>query len=516
MKINVFKTVILTSICLLGLTAFLLAYLIFFSGIDDTLSDLISEDETVLLPDKIQTPFNWIGYEIPEADVDSFRVINNEYAIDKNNVYYKYAVDNYTVFKNIDTAGFEYVGTDFWSVEYIKNNNFVYFKEPRINSTPEVVDGADPETFIVPMDHVFTGQDKNHSYVQDQIVDLDTFKELNSVPFAKDAFHVYTTFGLGTMWNVVLEGINAESFSSIDGYYATDSNKIIGPCYAYEWSCLAAIDQADADTFEIIEAPFSKDADNVYFFENVIAEADPNTFKKLNVETGLEGRFYIDINALYYTDPMNEFRIDNFDISTINIEVGEQDDNSITFFVTDKYGEYQMLFLATSNHTLIGASYRYEISNNGKYLFNSVRDVGIGPNVSFQHPSNWIYFGSIDGGTGSMILFYDKDDYAQTCQEALDGGTSCTIEGMVALLKFSTRNAILPEIDYLGRVSSFINQDGFSAEKITGDTSQLIIRNQDEQSVGFYRFDFTMTTEDEASKELFNEIIKTIDFNPQI
>ena len=183
-----------------------------------------------------------IEIKVENADLNTFKILNDKYAKDKNSAYF---FGNKS-FKDVDVKTFEVLAN-----YYSKDKNNVY--RP-INEWIHKIDGANPKTIKV-LSQYYSKDDKNVFYNSDKILNAD----VNSF--------------------VVLEG---------DHSYAKDKNSVY---YSGE-----KIEGANPKTFKIIsDGMYSKDDKNVYATVDIIKGADPQTFRRIP-----ETNYARDKNTLYY------------------------------------------------------------------------------------------------------------------------------------------------------------------------------------------------------------------------
>lgn len=165
-----------------------------------------------------------------------------------------------------------------------KDKNSVYIQEDE--STPVIkIDGADPAT-IKAMSGVWWLQDKNHVYLGGKKIvdaDPDTFSEITDGVLFKDKKHVYL---LGD----ILSGVDAASFNLLGGSYYSDINRIYYCHLTSEPTCVI-VQGADKNTFIVqkwdktgnpgLNPDFAFDAQHVFYYENIVEDADPKTFRKI-------------------------------------------------------------------------------------------------------------------------------------------------------------------------------------------------------------------------------------------
>lgn len=279
-------------------------------------------------------------FEVNEADLATFEILNNTYGKDKNNVY-RYG----KILPSRDARTFKLVEKE--SYQYSKDKNHVYYKDEIIPiADPNyfvildywtgytkddkhvfheytIIKGADPATVKVPegqSSSYITGmnyylQDAYHVYYKGEKIegaDPHTFEFIldprTATTYAKDKFHVFYEKNL-------LEGADPATFAPVfqkgDGGIAhaegwfVDKNSIFwaGKKVAsidkatfrfletdpFESAVFLDKDQvffhitkiegADPTTFVLLGKGYAKDADNVYYEENILPEALPASFQ---------------------------------------------------------------------------------------------------------------------------------------------------------------------------------------------------------------------------------------------
>lgn len=170
------------------------------------------------------------AFEIEEADVKTFQIIDSEYAKDKSHVYF-----NGVVIPDSDPATFEILETWF-------------------------------------------SRDKNHVYVSGQIFTNDpaNFEHVDGNIYIDSQYIYWSTKPISDEpQNLVVIG----SF----GYYTylkdsqaafVNGNPING---------------ADPNTFEVVSEGYSRDAENAFYFDGMIPDADLDTFAALEQQYALDG-----------------------------------------------------------------------------------------------------------------------------------------------------------------------------------------------------------------------------------
>lgn len=180
-----------------------------------------------------QVHFIGNGYDviIPETDLNTFQVLGDYIAKDKNNVYYVAKI-----ISGADASSFQFLNSF-----YSKDKNNVYCFVDYENDIGDVLTGADVSTF-----EVLTGW------------------------YAKDKNKVY--------WGLVEIGANAKTFQALNEAYSIDKNNVY--CYSYP-ICRGIIAKADLDTFMVLSEGCAKDKNNVYYFGEIKNGINPlNCTKK--------------------------------------------------------------------------------------------------------------------------------------------------------------------------------------------------------------------------------------------
>ncbi|MFZ2522504.1 MAG: DKNYY domain-containing protein [Minisyncoccia bacterium] len=209
---------------------------------------------------------NFVYYafsKIEKADPETFQILSNSYrwAKDKNNVYYSaryvefadartfialnstFGADSLNLFyegnvvSGSDPATLQLIKWDYPS--YLKDANQVYYDGYQMDFKP-IITGADPATFIIVKDHF--SKDKNHAYYGTMTItnaDPKTFEVIKDSVYSKDSKHVF-----------------------------------------YEDTIIS---KADPVTFVLLNDPhsyptYAKDKNHVYMQASIILDADPATF----------------------------------------------------------------------------------------------------------------------------------------------------------------------------------------------------------------------------------------------
>jgi len=311
--------------------------------------NLLKDDNniyTIKSSDMVFTEFEIVDHT--NIDARSFRHISKNYYKDKNKTYvldwgnlkeiddnntgelqtldYNFSKNNNNVFwngkllGNVDAASFKAI-----SYKYSKDKNNVY--SFTTNNNFEVLENADPNTFVAyeAINHstnqmTFTDYalDKNHVYKKTTIlegVEPSTFelvdtRNANQRNFFIDKDHIYYSFP-GTTNFQILDNIDKESFELINAYFAKDKNNVY-------LNGTILVEGADPDTFQSLDmlSVYTKDKNNIYYkainssMIKVMQDVDIETFKKIR------GNYAKDRNHIYYKGEV----LDNANPETFTIE----------------------------------------------------------------------------------------------------------------------------------------------------------------------------------------------------
>lgn len=222
-------------------------------------------------------------FEISTADRASFVIIDSQYALDANHVFYEGAF-----IADADPSTFELLEPPF-----SRDANHIYASGQ--------VFSDDPVNFEVLGENI--SRDGEHVYWSNTIISNDPshlviISSLNYYTYIKDSTTVYVN------GNPIPSAVPL-TFEVISDAYSRDATHIF---YFNE-----AISQADINTFTVLEPPYSRDASSVFWMENIIPNADPKTFRVLNANFECSA----DATFAYYQDQI----IQGFDASTLAPDV---------------------------------------------------------------------------------------------------------------------------------------------------------------------------------------------------
>ncbi len=231
--------------------------------------------------------------EITEADAATFKVIEQDYATDKNNAY----LDG-RIIPQSDGASFKVLRKP-----YAADRNHVFYNDAVLSDAPKnfkfIVQNPAPndrETFSTDGAKVFYGA----KAIFPETIDAATFAPVGSTRYFKDKNHVYTL-------EKIIEGADSDTFEVVPGYlekYAKDKKSVFYDGVKVE-NCDAATHKIlnenihtdarhvfyavqkfsdDPANFEILASDYSKDAKNIYWKSSKISGADTTNFKVFATE----------------------------------------------------------------------------------------------------------------------------------------------------------------------------------------------------------------------------------------
>lgn len=247
------------------------------------------------------------NYPVSSADVATFEAVDENYAKDKNKVYYcdeyregqnYYLTKRQTVDVIEDAQPASFVSLEYG---YAKDNKNAYFE----GITFKVKDVASLKSI-----NRYFAKDDVHAYLNQKAIDGSDGKsfEVTDDSYAKDAGHIYFYGYPGDKnHNVVVIPCNRETFSILDYTYSKDNNSVF-----FEGK---KMDGVDAATFVLLSHRYSKDKDAVYTETKKINGADAATFEvyKENDEFSDEVRYTKDKSTVYFGDkPLKGVPVSSF------------------------------------------------------------------------------------------------------------------------------------------------------------------------------------------------------------
>ena len=268
--------------------------------------------------------------KLKNVDKETFIVLSNSYAKDKNRAYFGAEGD-----ANVDVLTFEYVGPD-KNYGFARDKNHVYtlyapYSDRAENSVFKIIPDADPATYQQ-LEQGWSKDDKNVYFLNkktDADPDPQTFVVISNY-YSKDKYYLYTQ-ERGIAYSITKTKCNTDELVLVgDRYIRTNTN-----LYYFSYDAdnklsnipikdTASIEmlglsgwlkadgkivlngvwlndpQVDEKTFVSLGWQYFKDKNNVYFWKwntrslTVMAEADLNTFEQI------DGGYAKDKNHVYY------------------------------------------------------------------------------------------------------------------------------------------------------------------------------------------------------------------------
>lgn len=280
------------------------------------------------------------GRMIPDADRESFEVINRHFVKDSVNVYQITDTDRLSPIPALFPAN----GFEILNKHYVKTNSQVFFLgiasvvyDYSDGVDLEVVEGADPNTFSV-IGNTFYGKDANKGYFESRpitdhpnalrpgfepriaisleglfyrgqlvkpVSQLPSYMDLSSFRFlsrwiAVDDNHVYRMSVFGASIGIRYAGLN-NNVQALGGQYFTDGTTVFYGSSAAEpppgggsWTGPRPIEGADPETFQTLNYDLAKDKDRVYTFVTAL-NLNPNQL----ILYGAYSRFVSDGSLVY-------------------------------------------------------------------------------------------------------------------------------------------------------------------------------------------------------------------------
>lgn len=274
-----------------------------FTGVDSSTTKLVSQG---LLKDK-----NWI-YDLGLwkkinnnlIDIATFEQLNYYYYKDKNSVYLLDWDDSDINFKIIswsDAKSIQIFGTDTAKYLYAKDKNHVYI-------SGKIITKLDAATFqLLKLNESsldwYIFKDKNGIYIldRDSYLSEDLFKPLNNIDkdsfkniginYYKDKNHIYYCSNEYSSAVIFLTWVDYSSFKTFPGesakYHAKDAKHVY-----YKWNI---INQADPNSFQILDFKLAKDKDSVFAWPKKIEWVDITSFKYLYTSSFSDKNYSYDV-----------------------------------------------------------------------------------------------------------------------------------------------------------------------------------------------------------------------------
>lgn len=191
-------------------------------------------------------------FEINGADFDSFKILDEAYALDTFRVYY-----NGGPISDADPSTFEILESNFSrDARHVYRSGDVF--------------SDDPLNFEILGENIY--RDSRHIYWSAEIISDDPSQLVvigssSQYTYLKDSRTVF-------VYGNPIQGADPATFEIITDSFSRDATHIF---YFDE-----IIPEADSATFVVIESPYARDSNAVFWMKNIITGADPATFQVLN------------------------------------------------------------------------------------------------------------------------------------------------------------------------------------------------------------------------------------------
>lgn len=203
------------------------------------------------------------------VDYSTFQIIDEIYAKDKNYLYIEGSAH-----KDMDVQTVKIL-----EYPYIKDKDHVYYYG-------EIIPEADPRTFQAIKQH-FAKDANNVFYGTERLgADPKSFQFIDMY-YAKDINNIFYFSPVNNKkQNTKIEGADSKTFQVFEEF---------GPPYEYSkdkkhvYKQGKILPNADAETFEFINAFYMKDKNHIYYEGNLLKEADVNTFE-ISTQSSYDGK----------------------------------------------------------------------------------------------------------------------------------------------------------------------------------------------------------------------------------
>lgn len=275
------------------------------------------------------------GVKLNNVYYNSFSILEIDHSHSKDrreeplsNIYGYYAKDKYQVFygeKILTGADPETI--EMLSPKYVKDKRYAYIKG-------NIIENADAISFTF-----VTGRfakDKSHVYYLGKVISdyPDSFQIVDyKYRYAKDKKYAYHWYGIHPINIDTIVEVNVEDIEPLTHFRATDGEHIywfgqlipnadvetfntINKDYSFDQNFAyyrtKIISGANPTSYEIIDKYYTKDNEAVFFMEKLVEGADPNSFTVLDYTWGK------DKDCIYYQNNRRDdidyksFSVDNY------------------------------------------------------------------------------------------------------------------------------------------------------------------------------------------------------------
>ena len=269
---------------------------------------------------------------IENADKDTFEVMeNNRYSKDKNNIYY---LGNYGIVKLEDVDKVSFIISEQFPFSYDRKN--VYYAGKKVDG----VTSAGLKVIRRPNEPINFISDNKNLYRLVEIFDENN-RELKSVKAV-------------TVKNPKVDFKTFEIFDEWPNYFH-DKNNVYYENKLYQIP-LKKIEEADRNSFTLLNSEFSKDNKNVYYYGNKIKDLNSEKFE-------FEGNNFIkDLDIVYFLKNKDK-------AYALKTEIGKETYEIVPLNVDTKSFKYSDSDTYTNGLTTAEAN-GYLQDKNGVYYFD--------------------------------------------------------------------------------------------------------------------------------------------------
>lgn len=196
-------------------------------------------------------------FKVEGADADSFQILNDSFAKDKNHIFFKYFI-----LTGVDEATFQIL-----DYGYSKDKNQVFFNEkalPNVNA----------QTFVVLSVSFAKDNNKIYYHGEPTIVDINSYEIVSDeigASYIKDKNNVYFD-------NELMLYADPSSFQVLTDGYSKDKNRVYISGRTMLDSLLDGEYTVDAQTFVVLGDGFTKDKNYVFRYAKILAGVNPDGF----------------------------------------------------------------------------------------------------------------------------------------------------------------------------------------------------------------------------------------------
>ena len=298
-------------------------------------------------------------YDILEADINSFEILDEDTGKDKNYIYlYGETVRYENSGEPVDMKKVTFYENSKSKMYYFRNKNDIYVME---GIYAEKVDNVDKRTFE-DLGGGF-GRDKNWIYsgkMKLRNIDRESFENIGD-GYIKDKNGIYRDaevifYDSDDSYNISrLENVDKESFENIGEGYSKDKNNIY---YNNE-----KFKNIDVKTFQIVDNFFEKDKSNVFYKEYKLKNISPIEFQTLYMSKNANVAY-----AIFFKNKDGVFKLlieDPFDLTKSKVVKLNVDKDSVKILSKNYYKDRNNVYC--NDKVLKGADVKtFELVGNDK------------------------------------------------------------------------------------------------------------------------------------------------------